>query len=195
MSIARSLNCDGKYGLGLVIAAMLLLLPMLGGEALKLAWRYERAAIGDGQWWRFASCHFVHLDVMHALLNATGLALLWALFARTYRARQWLVALLASMASICVGFWFFSPQLAWYVGASAVLHGLFACGCLALIRQRDRIGMVAGAVFMAKLAWEYWQGPLPFERSGQVVTISHLYGAIGGVLAGLVLRPRAQRLY
>ena len=47
MSIVRSLNCDGKYGLGLVIAAMLLLLPLLGGEALKLAWRYERAAIGD----------------------------------------------------------------------------------------------------------------------------------------------------
>ena len=28
-----------------------------------------------------------------------------------------------------------------------------------------------------------------------VVTISHLYGAAGGVLAGLLLRPRREPLY
>ncbi len=195
MSVARSLNCDGRYGVGLVLAAALLLLPLAGGEALKLAWRYERTAIAAGQWWRFITCHLVHLDALHALLNAVGLALLWALFARSHAAWQWLAAVAASMAAIGAGFWFLSPQLGWYVGASGVLHGVFACGCVAMLRERDRIGYIAAAIFAAKLAWEQWQGPLPFERADQVVTVAHLYGAVGGAALGLVLRGRAQPLY
>ena len=45
------------------------------------------------------------------------------------------------------------------------------------------------------LAWEHWHGPLPFERADRVVTVAHLYGAAGGVLSGLLLRPRTQGLY
>jgi rhomboid family GlyGly-CTERM serine protease len=191
MTVARSLNCDAAYGTGLAIVAALLLLPLLGGRWLREAWRYERTAVAAGQWWRLITCHLVHLDAVHALLNTVGLALLWALFAREYRLGQWLLAIVASMASIAVGFWFFSTQLQWYVGASALLHGVFACGCAALIRKRDRVGVIAGGLFVAKLAFEQWHGPLPFERADQVVTISHLYGAIGGALAGVLLRPRA----
>jgi len=191
MTVARSLNCDGAYAWGLAAAVALLLLPLLGGQALREAWRYERAAVAGGQWWRLITCHLVHLDATHALLNSVGLALLWALFAREYRVRQWLLALVASAISIAAGFWFFSPHLQWYVGASALLHGAFACGCAALIRKGDRVGLLAGVVFVAKLTWEQWHGPLPFETTGQVVTISHLYGAIGGALAGALLRPRA----
>ena len=195
MSVARSLNCDGKHGLGLVLAAALLLLPLLGGEALKLAWRYERAAIAAGQWWRFVTCHLVHLDAIHALLNAVGLALLWSLFARSHAWWQWLLAIGASMAAIGVGFWFVSTQLVWYVGASGVLHGVFACGCIALIRQRDRIGVIAAVIFAGKLAYEQLHGPLPFESADLVVTVAHLYGAIGGAAMGLMLRGRGQPVY
>jgi len=195
MSIARSLNGDGRYGIGLALAVALLLLPLLGGEPLREAWRYQREAVAAGQWWRLVTCHFVHLDAGHALLNALGLALLWSLFARSYRLGSWLLAIAASMAVIGCGFWFLSTQLRWYVGASGVLHGVFACGCVAMIRARDRIGLVAAVAFAAKLAWEQWHGPLPFERAELVVTVAHLYGAIGGTLAGLLLRPRAQGLY
>lgn len=195
MSVARSLNCDGRYGVGLAIALALLLLPVLGGEALKLAWRYERAAVAAGQWWRFFTCHFVHLDAHHALLNAAGLALLWSLFARSHGWWQWLLAIASSMVAIGAGFWFISTQLAWYVGASGMLHGVFACGCITMLRQRDSIGLVAGAIFVGKLVYEQWHGPLPFERADQVVTVAHLYGAIGGAAMGLVLRARGQQVY
>lgn len=195
MSIARSLNCDGRYGVGLLLCAALLLLPLLGGEGLKLALRYERAAIAAGQWWRFITGHLVHLDAIHALLNAVGLALLWALFARSYALWQWGVALAASMLAIDAGFWFISTQLVWYVGASGVLHGVFACGCIALLRERDRIGLIAAVIFVGKLVYEQWHGPLPFERADQVVTVAHLYGAIGGAAAALVLRGRSDGIY
>lgn len=179
----RSLNCDGRMGLALLACVAVLLLPAAGGEAWRLALRYDRAAIADGEAWRFLTAHFVHLDTRHALLNAAGLVLLWTLFARAWRPWQWLVATLASMLAIALGFWFLQPGLRWYVGASGVLHGLFACGCVAMIRDGERAGYVAGAVLVAKLAWEHWHGPLPLE-DGPVITAAHLYGAFGGALAG-----------
>jgi rhomboid family GlyGly-CTERM serine protease len=175
----RSLNGDGRMGLALLACIAALLLPLAGGEPWRLALRYERVAVAAGQLWRLVTAHFVHLDTRHALLNVLGLVLLWALFARSWRPQQWLVATGASMLAIALGFWFLEPGLQWYVGASGVLHGLFALGCIAMLRDGDRAGFVA-----AKLAWEHWHGPLPLE-DGPVVTAAHLYGTLGGALAGL----------
>lgn len=193
--LARSLNCDRGHGLALLAALCVLLLPLTGGDALRSLWRYQREAVGQGEWWRLLGAHMVHLDLRHALLNATGLLLLWALFARTFRPWQWLVALLLCVAVIDAGFWWLSPELEWYVGASALLHGVFACGCVAMIRQRDLFGVMAATVLIAKLCWELWQGPLPLMHGQPVVTISHAYGAAGGLLAGLLLRPRSEPVY
>jgi rhomboid family GlyGly-CTERM serine protease len=189
LSATRSLNCDGTHGLALAAALALLLLPLAGGGWLEGLWRYERTGVAAGQWWRLLTAHIVHLDARHALLNAAGLALLWALFARIYSPWRWLLALLLILATVDAGFWFISTGLRWYVGASALLHGVFACGAIAMIRGGERIGWIALVVFIAKLAWEQWHGPLPLTH-GPVVTMSHLYGAAGGVLAGVVLRPR-----
>jgi rhomboid family GlyGly-CTERM serine protease len=187
MKLLRSLNGDGGHGVALLLAIGLLLLPLLGGEPLRLAWRYQRDAIGAGEFWRLLTAHVVHLDITHALLNALGLVLLWGLFARAWRPRQWLIAVLVSLLAIDAGFWFLAPRLEWYVGASGLLHGIFACGCIALLRQRDWIGVVSTVAFIGKLVWEQRVGPLPFEEGGTVVTIAHLYGAVGGFVAGLLM--------
>lgn len=188
-SFLAALNCDGAYGRMLAACLALLLLPLAGGDWLSGLLRYERSAIAAGQWWRLLTAHLVHLDARHALLNAAGLALLWALFARVYTARRWLLAVLLIIAAVDAGLWYLSTGLRWYVGASALLHGVFACGAIAMIRGRDRMGWIALVVFAAKLAWEQWQGALPLA-SGPVVTASHLYGAVGGVLADVLLKPR-----
>jgi rhomboid family GlyGly-CTERM serine protease len=192
--VIKSLNCDGLHGLALAAALAALLLPLAGGGELAGLWRYERAGIAAGQWWRLLTAHVVHLDSRHALLNAAGFALLWALFARSYRPAQWGLAAAAILLVIDGGFWFVSPGLQWYMGASALLHGCFACGVVAMIRQREALGWVAAGALLVKIAWEQWQGPLPLTP-GPVVTDSHLYGAIGGLLAGLLLRPQRQPLY
>jgi rhomboid family GlyGly-CTERM serine protease len=188
--IFRSLNCDGFYGWALFTCLAWLLAPLVGGHTLRLLWRYEREAVAAGQWWRLATAHITHMDAGHALLNSAGLALLWALFARSYRVMQWLFAVALTVVAIDLGFWFISTGLRWYVGASALLHGVFACGCVAMIRQRDRLGYVAAACVIAKLVWEQLHGPLPLETRHPVVTVSHAYGAAGGALAGLLLATR-----
>jgi rhomboid family GlyGly-CTERM serine protease len=187
LKLLRSLNGDGRHGVALLLATAALLLPLLGGEPLRLAWRYQRDAVGAGEFWRLLTAHVVHLNATHALLNALGLVLLWGLFARVWSPMQWLFAVLLSLLCIDAGFWFLAPRLEWYVGASGLLHGIFACGCIALLRQRDWIGAVSTVVFIGKLIWEQRVGPLPFEESGAVVTVAHLYGAVGGFVAGLLM--------
>jgi rhomboid family GlyGly-CTERM serine protease len=178
-----SLSGDGWRRPWLLLACAALLLPCLGGDALRALWRYDRAAVVHGEAWRLVTAHVVHLDLGHALLNTAGLALLWALFAGVLGRRQLLFALCGALACIDAGFWFLQPQLEWYVGASGVLHGVMAAGTLQLLRLRDPIAALTAALLAAKLAWEQWVGPLPLETRGTVIVAAHLYGAIGGLAA------------
>ena len=91
----ESLNCDGRRGLILVGLCLALLLPTLGGEAARLALRYDRAALAAGELWRLFTAHVVHLNLRHALVNILGLALLWEPFARDYSATPRLTIVLA----------------------------------------------------------------------------------------------------
>jgi rhomboid family GlyGly-CTERM serine protease len=182
-SVLASLNGDGWRGVALLVACAVLILPVLGGTSLQGALRYERSAVASGQWWRFVTGHFVHLVLGHALLNAAGLVLLWVLFAGLRTARYWLLVVSVSMLTIDLGFWWLEPQLAWYVGASGLLHGLMAAGTLCLLQDRDRIAIPTTAVFIAKLAWEQRVGPLPLETHATVIVDAHLYGAAGGLVA------------
>src|SRR5690349_9713127 len=80
----KSLNCDRAYGWALLGTCLALAIPELGGDLVRNALSYDRAALAEGQLWRLLTAHFVHLDAQHALLNGLGLVLMWALFARDY---------------------------------------------------------------------------------------------------------------
>jgi rhomboid family GlyGly-CTERM serine protease len=184
----KSLNCDGAYGLALAGVCALLLAVACSGEAGRLALRYERTALAAGQLWRLVTAHLVHLDLRHALLNILGLVLMWALFARDYRPRQWSIIVLASMAAIDAGLWLCDSTVAWYVGSSGVLHGVMAAGTLAQLRRGEATGWVLLAFLAGKLAYEHWVGALPLAGS-VVVVDAHLYGVAGGALAAAFLKP------
>jgi rhomboid family GlyGly-CTERM serine protease len=186
----ESLNCDGRLGLALLLACLFLLLPTLGGEAARLGLRYERVAIGQGQLWRLLSAHWVHLNLRHALVNIAGFALLWALFARDFSPRQWLIILAAAIIAIDAGLMLLDSTVEWYVGSSGVLHGILAAGTLAHLRRREPDGWLLAALLGAKLLYEQRIGPLPFSGSREVVVDAHLYGVIGGLAAALALKPR-----
>jgi rhomboid family GlyGly-CTERM serine protease len=190
----RSLNCDGRWGLALLAACLLLLLPTLGGDAGEALLRYERSALASGQWWRLLSAHLVHLDLRHALLNVAGLALVWALFARDYSPRAWLAIVLGGIAAIDAGLWLRDSTVQWYVGSSGVLHAAMAAGTLAHIRRGERDGWLLAALLAAKLMYEQAVGALPLSGSDPVVVDAHLYGVLGGTAVAAFLSPRGEPL-
>jgi rhomboid family GlyGly-CTERM serine protease len=178
----------------LVAVAALLALPVLGGAAAVAALRYERAAIADGQWWRLLSCHLVHFDVRHLALNLAGLGLLWWLFVADARPRDWLGVVLAAALTVGGGLYVLEPGVAWYLGLSGVLHGVWAAAALFAWRRWPLEALVTGALLAAKLVAERALGPLSgaVDAALPVIVAAHLYGALGGLAAAVALRvPRA----
>jgi rhomboid family GlyGly-CTERM serine protease len=171
------------------LLALSLVLVSLLGENGRLALRYERSAVlANHEWWRLVSGHLVHGSPRHLLLNGAGLALVALLFARDYSVRAWLLILAFSVAAIDVGFVLFEPQLQWYVGLSGVLHGAMAAGAVAWWRHETKpLALALTLALAAKLAWEQWHGALPFSGDMPVIVDAHLYGPIGGVLAGALI--------
>jgi rhomboid family GlyGly-CTERM serine protease len=188
--VLKSLNCDRGYGIAMLLALALLLLPEFDGQAARQALSYQRAGLEQGQWWRLLTAHFVHLDLEHAVLNGLGLVLMWALFARDFPPARWLAIYLGAALTVSAGLWIFNPEIAWYVGASGALHGVMTAGTLAHLWRGDLDGWILAVFIVAKLAYEQFAGALPFAGSPDTVVDAHLYGAVGGVVLALLLRRR-----
>ncbi len=174
-----------------LVVGVISLLLAFGGEPVALLLRYERSAVGEGEWLRLIAGHWVHLSWSHALLNIVGLALVAALFHARAGWLAWWAAFGLSVAVIDAGFWLINEDLSWYVGLSGVLHGLFVFGALAEWRQGERTGLVLLIGAGVKLGFEQFVGAVPFTAAaagGPVVVDAHLYGALGGALAYGLMR-------
>jgi len=193
----RRQRFDGRRDLPALALALLTIILGFAGEPGRIALRYERAAIlGDYQLWRLLSGHFVHLGWPHLVLNLVGCMLVWFLFSRDYGLRQWFFVVLASIACMDIGFLWLNSSLAWYVGLSGLLHGLFAAGLIAWLRDGGWEAWAMLVIFGAKITWEQFSGPLPFtaeSAGGPVVVDAHMYGAIGGVIAALLMAGTGKR--
>lgn len=174
----------------LVLASAALILAA-GGQTARLALRYDRGAILDGEAWRLVTGHLVHLGWAHALLNVAGLVLVWILVGTSLAGVGWLIVSIGSVIAMGAGFMLLEPGLGWYVGLSGLLHGLFVAGALAMTLDGQRDGLVMLVLAMLKLAWEQFAGPLPLTADaagGPVIVDAHLYGALGALVgAGLAL--------
>jgi rhomboid family GlyGly-CTERM serine protease len=182
-----ALNLDGRYGAALLaVCGVVLALQFSGSAAIHLL-RYDRAAIVAGEWWRLLTAHLVHLNFRHAVLDLGGLALLWMLFARDLSPQVWAAVILTAAASIDCGLWFRDPEVTWYLGISGALHGVLAAAAFVRVRRRDFEGWLLSGLLLAKLAYEQIHGPLPFSGDMPVVVDAHLYGALGGLAAAVLL--------
>jgi rhomboid family GlyGly-CTERM serine protease len=161
-----------------------------GGEPLRLALRYERALIAQGEWWRMFTGNFVHTGWIHVGLDMSGLVLLWILTGRRLAGWRWIAATIAGSWAVGLGLWWSEPNVVWYVGISAVAHTYWAAGALALIAARDWEGWPLLLLLAGKLAWEQSTGPLPSTEAVMhepVLTAAHLIGAIAGIVCGIAL--------
>jgi rhomboid family GlyGly-CTERM serine protease len=181
----------------LLLATAALAVASLPGDWV--VWlRYERTAVQAGQWWRLVSGQLVHLGPAHLWLNLAGLGLVWVLLLRLHPERHaWRDAVVCALG-VGLGLYFFSPEIAWYVGLSGVLHGLVAVAAIAALQRDRREALLLVALLGAKLWWEQAHGPLPGSAAavgGRVVTEAHRYGALAGAALGgyELLRRRGRR--
>lgn len=168
----------------------------LVGDAATLALRFERSGIAEGELWRLLTGHLVHLGWQHLLLNLAGLGLVWFLVGSYLSIAAWLATLGAIVLCMDLAFWVLNPELNWYVGLSGVLHGLLLAGLVCGWRRAPLESGLLSAVVAAKLAWEQVAGALPgseLAAGGPVVVDAHLYGAAGGLLAGVLLSLMTRR--
>jgi rhomboid family GlyGly-CTERM serine protease len=183
------------WGLPIAVAFIILALETSGDwgrEALSLYW----PGVAEGQLWRLLAAHFVHLGSSHALLNIAGLILVWYLVGPVFRRGAWVFIAVASAFTIDLGLWWFEPELTWYVGLSGVLHGLLAAGLIGRLPTRKIEFWAIAVVLIVKIFYEQLIGPMPGSEvtsGGPVVVGAHLYGALGGVIAGIICRHRVRR--
>jgi rhomboid family GlyGly-CTERM serine protease len=172
--------------------------------------RYDRAALLSGEWWRVVTGHMIHLNSAHLVFNLFGLFLICELLWRSLPWAHGCGLLFFSATGTSALLWWFHPELAWYAGLSSALHGLWAgCAlsgwwCMQTRGETSSTGFAAAGkpqpvrsasaryffmgaliVLALKLGLEAWYGPSPHtERmiDGPVISIAHLYGALIGIV-------------
>jgi rhomboid family GlyGly-CTERM serine protease len=174
-----------------IVLLLISLILAAGGDEWRALGRYDRAALASGEYWRLVSGHLVHLGWGHLWPNLAALVAIALLLETTFRAAEWIVVAAASAAAIDLGLLALDPEVQWYVGLSGVLHGFVAAGAWALLLGRQTLGAVLAIGVSAKLIYEQVFGPVPFTAAsvgGPVIVAAHLYGAVGGSLAVMLLR-------
>ena len=181
----------------LALAALMLLLG-IGHEWVNPWLRYDREAVAAGQVWRLVTCHLVHLNIWHVLMNLTGFLMCGFFFSDLLTRR--LLWLWFGVESLVVGlaFYFIDTHLHWYVGLSGILHGLLILCLIIGWRGNPWLHSVVLALIIGRLTWEQTPGYnvdyLRHVINGRVYVNAHLYGSItGAVIGGLVCLQRTRK--
>lgn len=144
-------------------------------------WSLDIARVQQGEWWRLASCHLVHLTWQHLRSDLLALGLCLCLCSRLEE-RSHVLAITALLSACCVSLVLMAVQpVEIYGGLSGVTAGLLSFALINLLANGARIsGFVLLACMLFKIVME-WQG---LSASGVApVWQAHCAGAAAGALA------------
>ena len=183
-----------SYAIGLtLVTAVVLAAQLLSlGDALEY-----RRALAFAEPWRLLTSHFVHLTLLHAILNAVALLLLGRLFEERLKPVEFFGILCVAPVVISLGFRSLLPELAWYRGLSDVLHAIYFAGCVVWVASATgRVRWLAIAALIAGtlkvLIEQPWDSSFPVHEVLRIAVVpqAHLIGAVVGVATGLLIRAR-----
>lgn len=167
-------------------AASLVFFVLFGGKPE--AFIYDRELIENGEVWRLATGHFVHLDQQHLLMNAGALIALGFLYETSAHggARRLLFGCLAFSGSLISSALFLGdPHTQFYCGLSAILNALYVVTMTAMWREtRSRIWLAGLGLLAAKTGYEALSGPV---FSSTLEWPPHIGAHVTGIAAGILL--------
>lgn len=154
---------------------------------------YDRAAIGDGELWRWFTGHLVHFGPAHLGFDMLSLLLAGAVLERTSRAGL-CITLVAAAGLIPLAFEFLPPVGGRYAGLSGVVMALVGWLVTDLIQQpgwRRVAGFVAATLIVARWGWQLtapgpthtWIGIAGVESSVAAHTMGFAIGLGTSLLA------------
>lgn len=150
---------------------------------------YQRQLIGEGEIWRLITGHLLHTNGYHLLLNLAALFMLWALHGRFYSIKNYTALFLFCSITTSIGIYYFDPTLIQYVGLSGILHGVFIFGAIMDINAKDKTGYLLFIGGWLKIAHEQFYGASTDVSNlieASVAIDAHLWGALGGLLFGVI---------
>ncbi len=153
-------------------------------DHLTLQWQH----ILSGEYWRTLSAFFVHSNVTHAGMNVAGLILITWHWRHCLTLKSYTFTLLISALTVNIGYAVLTPVTTEYFGFSALLYALITSNCLLSIRQEKWASIaILAAVSIAVLQPAFVDGAGQASHAligVRVATESHLYGWLGGLIAG-----------
>jgi len=173
------------------------------GSLLVVDTRYARVpawlandvgAVARGEWWRLATCMFMHDDWLHLGLNALTLFFVARPAERYFGTRPFLFlffgsGVLASLASNVL--W---PDRAVAVGASGAICGLIGALLVAMAGVRALpVRHVRNKLCIILLGLIILQTVIDFHDP-RIDKVAHLAGVVSGALLGAALKPWRNRV-
>ncbi|HBL30403.1 MAG TPA: rhomboid family intramembrane serine protease [Acidobacteria bacterium] len=176
------------------IAVLFLVETWAGGSTstqvlLALGANHPESVLGAGQWWRLVASMFLHIGIVHLLLNGWALFQLGGLFESVMGSfALLLVYFVSGVAGSLASLWWMQPQ-GLSAGASGAIFGVLGALIGFLFRHRDRLTPAARSLLSQLLGWAGINVVFGFITPG-IDNAAHLGGCAAGLLLGLVLRER-----
>jgi rhomboid family GlyGly-CTERM serine protease len=151
----------------------------------------DRATAVRGELWRVLGGHLAHYSLEHFLLDA-AVFLVLGLACEIRSPRRTRLAIGLGSILIPISLFLFAPELDRYRGLSGLDSALFALLVMLNLRAgkaRSKVCLLAGLLFLGKLAFELGTQRAVFLDSSALeftpVPLAHAIGALCGVVAGI----------
>jgi len=173
---------------GGAVAMVYVLLQLWPGASEGL--RFVRPFFILGAVWQPFTAQWVHLNLLHAIMNAMAAVLLCWFLSPWMSLKHQLLALLGGILGVAL-LLVLDTQCTYYAGASGALHGVLAGAIAHLLRRAGPQRFAGAGLALALLTKLYWQsahdGVAPDWLGMPIYYPAHGAGAAGGALMTLGL--------
>lgn len=155
-----------------------------------LAWGANfRPVTVNGQWWRLLTCCFLHIGILHLLMNMYALVYIGLLLEpRLGRTRFLAVYLLTGIAASTVSLWW--NDLIISAGASGAIFGMY--GFFLAMLTTNVIDKASRQAFLASILVFVGYNLVGGLRGG-IDNAAHIGGLLSGLLAGYAFYPSLKK--